>query len=247
MIEYLPLAALDEAILRTHVFPRMDRTFYWSDCWDPDYYVAVARSGFICISAEHPELGHVLIPEMQPSYAVLDWENLHASRNLRRVLRSQLIDEQQIELRITNPCDVVIQRLAEYHGESSWLYEPYVELIRALSQETRPDFAVHGVELWSKQSDELIAGELGYSVGATYTSLSGFCRPDDREWRNFGTLQQYLLAQALAERGYAFWNMGHVGMAYKFELGAKEVARGDFLERWFAARDECPERELGRT
>lgn len=244
MIEYLPREVLDEAILREYVFPRLDRTHYWSDLWDPAFYVAVARAGFICICIEHPELGHVLIPELQTSYAVLDWENLHASRNLRRIIGSGRLEEEQIELRVANPCEQVLARVVEYHGQSNWLHEPYLNLMRTLADDSAGDFALHGIELWSRQSDELIAGELGYTIGTTYTSLSGFCLPTERNWRSYGTLQQFLLAESLAERGYEFWNMGHVGMPYKLALGAKELTRGEFLDRWLVARDDAPAAEM---
>ena len=110
-----------------------------------------------------------------------------------------------------------------------------------ISDETPSDFVLHGVELWSCRSQQLIAGELGYTIGRTYTSLSGFHTPDrpgQRRWRNFGTLQSWLLAKRLEDRAYAFWNLGHPYMEYKLELGARVLERADFLQRWIAHRDE---------
>ena len=83
----------------------------------------------------------------------------------------------------------------------------------------------------------LVAGELGYTTGSVYTSLSGFCTRSDREWRHFGNLQLLLLAKALETRGYAFWNLGHPGMAYKRALGAQTLPRRKFLARWLEAID----------
>lgn len=231
---------LDEEVLRAHLYPRAETTLYWSDSWDPEFYVSLARAGFICIAAHHPELGSVLIAELQRSYAVLDWENLHCSRHLRRLMASRRLEEEDIELRVAETSDRVLERLAGYHGEESWLHGSYQALVRELSRSGDNHFAVHGVELWSRRRDELVAGELGYSIGGTYTSLSGFCSREDPRWRHFGTLQQVLLARGLEERGYAFWNMGHVSMRYKRELGARVVPRAAFLERWCAARDASP-------
>ena len=112
--------------------------------------------------------------------------------------------------------------------------------IRRLESGGSGDFAVHGVELWSRARDELISGELGYSIGSTYTSLSGFCQRDDPKWTHFGTLQQYWLAELLRDRGYAFWNMGHPSQAYKRAFGARILSRSEFLERWLAERDSAP-------
>ncbi|MCP5040843.1 MAG: GNAT family N-acetyltransferase [bacterium] len=244
MIEYLPHHALDEAILRARVYPRTDQTLYWSDSWDRDFYVATARAGFICISSRHPDIGPILVPELQESYAVLDWRDLHASRNLRRLMRSGRMEEEALELRVCDPRARVVPTIMEYHGETCWLHEPYHDLIDQLAESGNLAFALHGIELWSRKRDELIAGELGYSIGASYTSLSGFCRPNEREWRGFGTLQQFLFARTLEASGYHFWNMGHVDMPYKHALGARVVERQAFLERWFEARDAMPARRL---
>ena len=240
MIEYLPPVALDEAILRAHIYPRTEQTLFWSDSWDPAYYVAAARAGFISISVVHPEHGPILIPELQENYAILDWENLHRSRNLARIMRSGRMEEEELELRVANPCEHVLSEIMAYHGRSSWLHKPYLALMRELSNLSCTAFSLHGIELWSRKRAALIAGELGYSIGATYTSLSGFCSRSERRWRSFGTLQQYLFARVLEKRGYHFWNMGHVGMAYKHALGAEVVPREAFLERWIEARAEAP-------
>lgn len=231
---------LDEEVLRALIYPRTEKTIYWSDSWDPKFYVSLARAGFICISVRHPDFGPVLIAELQESYAVLDWKNLHYSRNLRRLMASGRLEEEGVELRVVDASDHVLERLADYHGEDSWIHEPYQSLVRELARSADKHFSVHGVELWSSRRDELVAGELGYSIGRTYTSLSGFCIREDRRWRHFGTLQQVLLAHALEERGYAFWNMGHISMPYKRALGARVVPRQAFLERWHAARDATP-------
>ena len=244
MIEYLSPAALEDEALLAALYPRLAHTDYWSDSWDPAFYVALARAGFISISVSHPEAGHVLLPQLQSSYSILDWENLHRSRNLRRLMASGRLEEEAVELRVGSAIGRVLDRLVDYHGGDKWISRAYQSLVRELARDGSNHFAVHGIELWSKRSDQLVAGELGYSIGKTYTSLSGFCMREDRRWKHFGTLQQVLLARALQARGYAFWNLGHVGMQYKQDLGARIVARLVFLERWCAARDATPAEPL---
>ena len=77
----------------------------------------------------------------------------------------------------------------------------------------------------------LIAGEIGYKIGKTYTSLSGFSKKD-KKYNNWGKLQMILLAKHLEENSFSFWNLGHPYMQYKFDLGAKLYSREDFLEKW---------------
>ncbi len=88
------------------------------------------------------------------------------------------------------------------------------------------------VELYDKRTKELIAGEIGYKINSTYTSLTGFSLKE-KIYNNWGKLQLVLLAQYLEKNNYSFWNLGHPYMQYKFDLGAKIYSREEFLEKWF--------------
>lgn len=242
----LPISyrALRGDILHGAIYPDLAQVYYWSENWDPDFYVALARAGFISISYDHPDYGPLLIPEMQKSYAVLDWDRLHLSRKLRKLMRSDRLAEADVELRFSQQTDRVVERLVAYHAPTTWLTEPYRELLKRLPKGFTQDFSIHAVELWSRTQDLLIAGELGYSLGRTYTSLSGFCARADPRWRHFGTLQQVMLATRLEACGYAFWNMGDPSPPYKTALGARILPRERFLERWLPARGQSPTRPL---
>ena len=240
-IHPISLIDLHEESLREVLYPNLERTFYWSDDWDADFYIALARAGFISISFRDAEHGTLLLPELQRRYAVLDWENLHVSSRIS----SGRLEEEGIELCVLSNHERVLDRVLGYHDRgSTWLTKPYCELLGRLPKGDQIDFALHGVELWSRKRNRLVAGEIGYTMGATYTSLSGFCTRPDPRWRGFGTLQMVLLAERLKERGFAFWNMGHPEQAYKRALGAKLVERKIFLKRWLDARDVQPDRPL---
>jgi Leu/Phe-tRNA-protein transferase len=237
---------LEEEVLHTHIYPDLEHEFYWDDSWDPTFYVDLARAGFISIAHPHPDVGPLLLPQIQTSYAVLDWENLHYSRNLRRLLRSDRLAREDIELRVGHSVERVLERIFAYH-EHRWILDPYAKLLRKLPTTDPARFAIHGIELWSRERDALVAGELGYTIGRTYTSLTGFCSRDDRELRHFGTLQMVLLAERLRDRGYAFWNLGHPDLPYKQAIGAQTVPRAEFLERWLASREGEPTAGLSGT
>ncbi len=242
-----PISPIDlqEKSLREVLYPNLEQSIYWSDDWDADFYIALARAGFISISFRDSEHGTLLLPELQRRYAVLDWENLHVSSRIRKLMRSGQLEEEGIELCVLSNHERVLERVLGYHGrESTWLTEPYCELLGRLPTGDQTDFALHGVELWSRKRNRLVAGEIGYTMGATYTSLSGFCTRPDPRWRGFGTLQMVLLAERLKGCGFAFWNMGHPEQAYKRALGAKLVERKIFLNRWLLARDAQPDRPL---
>jgi Leu/Phe-tRNA-protein transferase len=230
---------LTPSFLQTHLYPDLTHAAFWSPSWDPGFYIALAEAGFISISTERPNRGPILLTELQEEYAVLDWRNLHTSRHLGKLIRSGRLEEERIELRIAKDPKPVIRRLLDHHDEETWLTEPYVELLGRLPTDGAPGFTLHGIELWSRKRNLLIAGELGYTIGRTYTSLSGFHTPDtpkSRAWRHFGTLQMWMLANRLRDRGFAFWNMGHTCQAYKQALGAKILPRAKFLHRWLKAQ-----------
>jgi Leu/Phe-tRNA-protein transferase len=237
-------ADLDERTLWRLVYPNGSVTHYWTDLWDADFYVALARAGFISIAIRHPDHGDLLLPEIQRAYAVLDWPELRVSSHVRRLRESGRLEEDGVELRVSSDCHAVLGRLHEQH-ERCWLIEPYQALVHELAAAgPRAGLQMHAVELWSTRHERLVAGELGYSIGRTYTSLSGFCSPGDPVWNHFGSLQLVLLGERLRDAGYAFWNLGHPHMDYKLELGARVLDRAAFLERWLADRDEMPERPL---
>lgn len=212
-----------------------DRRYYWHGDWDPAFYAAQARAGCIAISADRGDR-RFLLPELQTAYAVLDWENLHVGRSLRRLFRSGALEAMGVELRFNPDPGPAMDGLEAVWGERSWLVKEYRAMIEALAIEPRSGLRPWGVELWARSADgsgpHLAAGELGYTIGGTYTSLSGFLRRERREWRGLGSVQLRLLAERLRDSGFAFWNLGHPHMQYKLDLGARILPRKEFLGRW---------------
>ena len=80
---------------------------------------------------------------------------------------------------------------------------------------------------------ELVAGEIGYSIGSVYTSLSGFSTRGTVE-AGSGHVQLVCLGKWLQRKGYSFWSMGHCyspEMDYKRQLGHRIYPRADFLAK----------------
>jgi hypothetical protein len=88
--------------------------------------------------------------------------------------------------------------------------------------------------VYIESEGNIVAGEIGYIIGKTYTSLSGFSSKQKKH-NNYGTAQLVLLAQYLQEQGFSFWNLGQPYMDYKLALGAKVYERKTFLERWLSS------------
>ena len=209
------------SILETLIYPNMYKNYYWSDDFSAENYVALARAGFISVTENY--MGEeFLIPEIQYKYALLDFENLHISKKVKKLLK-----ERTFILELSSELDEVYEAINALH-KSSWLTPKYLSMLKE-TQKLESSLKVHSVLL--KEDGKLVAGEIGYVLGQTYTSLSGFSNRE-KSHRNYGTVQLVLLAEYLEKNGFDFWNLGHPFMDYKLALGAKIYERKDFLKRW---------------
>lgn len=69
----------------------------------------------------------------------------------------------------------------------------------------------------------LVAAEIGYALGSSYASLSGFS-----DESGAGTVQLYALAGLLAELGVSLWDLG-MPLPYKTALGGRDYPREAYL------------------
>jgi len=191
-----------------------------------EFYIELARAGFISTTYD-TEDGLILLPELQYNYAILDFKNLHISKKVKK-----LMDESSYEFSINSRFNEVLEKFSSQH-KYNWLKEDYVELLKNLhvKSDEKSNFKIISVELVCKTSNELIAGEVGYIIEKTYTSLSGFSSRE-KKYANYGTLQLVLLSKYLENNGFEFWNLGHPHMEYKQRLGCVKHSRIEFLKRW---------------
>ena len=124
----------------------------------------------------------------------------------------------------------------ETHGDG-WLTPPLTKVFMELHA-GRSKRQVHfvSIELW--KDGVLVAGEIGYSSGASYASLSGFYRLSGA-----GTVQLAALAGILAESGFTIWDLG-MPIPYKSRLGGGPFLRHQFLPRVREAYHQSPGQAL---
>lgn len=90
---------------------------------------------------------------------------------------------------------------------------------------------LYSIEVWDVVTGELSAGELGYSVGSIYTSLTGFTSADGA-----GSVQLAALGVLLCQHGFETWDLG-MDLEYKQRMGAEKLDRPDFVSLVKASRE----------
>jgi len=234
--------------------------YYLTKTWEPSFYAKLCYRGFVCVSYKRHD-GCWLLPELQRHYSVITLQEslsldekcgtLHVSKNTRK--RSK-----KYNLKISQDFKAVWKGLEDLHKGSNWVIKEYQTLFMKLAEQdekedgvtigldkTKALFCPVSVELFDIQGN-LAAGEFGYTIGSTYTSLSGFS-VRERQFNGAGIVQLCVLARVLEKKGYRLWNMGHpykagktadkASMMYKKEIGANVVSRADFLSIWSKHRD----------
>jgi Leu/Phe-tRNA-protein transferase len=229
---------LNEEFAEKFMYPNMFEDYYIMNTWSASDYIEQAWLGMIAVSV-FDSTSHIyyFLPQLQRSYAVLDFSNMQIPRKVKQIFGTKDWLEGHFSYRFTlNPLPV-IQYINNEHKDC-WLKGPYVEIMKELShiQIHKHGFTLLAFELYKKE--QLLAGEIGYIFGSVYTSLSGFYCKNDLNHSGLGFLQLVLLGQRLQESGASFWNLGHPHMDYKHKLGAKTVSRLDFIKRWKLARTQ---------
>ena len=100
-------------------------------------YIALARAGFIATTID-VGLGDeflLLLPEIQSAYALLDWENLHASKSMQRWMKSEACLRHDYRLEIGYDLKAVLNGIWASHPDN-WMKGPYVGLLEELNEGT---------------------------------------------------------------------------------------------------------------
>ncbi len=217
---------LKDKIFLEYISSDINNNYYWSDDWSESFYMDLAHAGFISTSYESKD-ALVLLPELQFDYAILDFKNLHVSKKVRKLMK-----QNDYKFCINTRFDDVLQSIDAKH-KYNWLKGEYIELLKKLfrSNTQEKNFKIMSVEIVCKNTGELVSGEVGYVIGKTYTSLSGFSSKE-KQYTNYGNLQLVLLSKYLEKNGFSFWNLGHPHMEYKKRLGCEVYTREKFLKRW---------------
>lgn len=192
--------------------------------FEPSFIADVCRHGYIPMG-EMARGRQILLIKSHQQRCILDFENLHISRKLKRYARD-------LTLRINHNFKTCLQQTVNSH-DNNWLIKPLCDALTKIHDQEMFGVKLHSIEIYAGET--LIAGEIGYSTGAIYTSLSGF-----HTQNGSGSVQLAVLGRILSGSGFSFWDLG-MDMAYKKTLGAHLIGRQSFLKLWHQkAQDETP-------
>mmetsp|Transcript_5460 Transcript_5460/g.12448 ORF Transcript_5460/g.12448 Transcript_5460/m.12448 type:complete len:371 (+) Transcript_5460:172-1284(+) len=218
--------------------------FYVSRSFDPQLVVQLMAEGFLPIATK----GY-LLPKLHVERCVLQLNpqsNLHISKSTRK-------KSKRFVLSVNESFDKVVAGCHKQHG-TNWLYPPIVASFRAIHQRTidpnnggvnamimannsiQPQDTTpvrfYTVEVWNAETGALAGGELGYSVGGIYSSLTGFSNEDAA-----GSVQLVALGKLLTKCGFEYWDLG-MDLEYKRRLGAGMIRRAEFVSKVKRSRVE---------
>ena len=190
---------------------------------------SVMVEGFLPFAVEN-----VIMPKLHYERCVVSLpEAMHVTKNSKK--RSK-------KFRFTtNQCfDRVVEGCWKKWGSDCWLYPELVKLwkqimdagevysivdtpSRTVQNAPKAPVRFYSIEVWNEETGELAGGELGYTVGSIYTSITGFNTEN-----NAGSVQLSSLGRLLCTLGFTLWDLG-MGMDYKKSLGSHLMKRKAFV------------------
>ncbi|KAJ1570135.1 hypothetical protein HK096_005643 [Nowakowskiella sp. JEL0078] len=196
--------------------------------------------GFLPMASPYNDSDLLLLKLHHQRCLISPLSDIHYEKNLKRTSKKYFLS-------VDKDFDGVVEGCKKQHPDC-WLYPNLLkEFKRLFTDEKYGPVQFHSFELWKKHAPNmeptsnlrynsdlsstttnmeyiLVAGELGYSVGSCYTSLTGFATESGS-----GTVQLCSTGKLLANLGFQVWDLG-MEIAYKMRLGARNVERKDWLK-----------------
>ena len=185
---------------------------------DTEMVAEACRAG--CIPMAH-KIGdfEFLMIKLHHFRSVLQFPDLHTPRKTRSRSRG-------LRIAVDRDFSRCLGAVRDHYPPSMrWLTPRLCTVLDELHGQPRSGVSTHSIEVYDGAG--LVAGEIGYRIGAVYTSMSGFYLRSGS-----GTVQLVSLARILESSGFLFWDLG-IDVAYKRTIGAKLFPRAQFLALYY--------------
>lgn len=171
----------------------------------------------------------LLLPKLHERRCVVNPGDVHIGRKTRRRLKGGF------SLTVGEAWGGVVRGIQEHtfteEAGDCWLSDDLAAAwlgVNKLGGGQRWGVTFHSIELWHSETKELVAGEIGYTCGAVYSSLTGFTLKN--KYAGAGSVQLACLGRWLERSGIQLWDLG-MELDYKLELGGKCIPRADWVRR----------------
>lgn len=236
------LASYIPPYLRHYVRPHHG-DFCYTPMFHPTVIAQLMMEGFLPIAC-----ADFVLPKLHCQRCVIQpLQDMHVGKQVRK-------KSKRYYLTVNQNFDDVVEACRRQHGDHCWLYPSLVKAFKAIHKQTAtagsggyPTSTTQGqmvavrlysIEVWNVETGALAAGELGYTAGSIYTSLTGFSGEDSA-----GSIQLAALGKLLAQSGFTVWDLG-MEMDYKSALGSRLVPRDDFVRTVHADREQLSDVKL---
>lgn len=126
--------------------------YYVTSDWSPQFYRELAHEGFIAVQNND----EYLLPEIQRSYCVLEWPDLHIGRKTKRLWKqcggprgstppTGNGKEYSLHLRCNTDWERMLKRVEEYWGKNNWFSRRYAQTLQ------KSGLNCHTIELWRRR------------------------------------------------------------------------------------------------
>lgn len=210
---------------------RQPEDFAFGLSFDCEFVAKCARSGYLPMAIPISDTLAIFAPKLHQKRCLLDFDDLHIPKKTKKRAK-------RFHATVDAAFDFCLQQCCKQHGTHCWFYPRLIQAYRSIHDRNAKGgvhgVRMHSIEVWSEDG-KVVAGEVGYTVGSVYTSLSGF-----KLVGNSGSVQLACVTPILKRCGFTLWDLG-MCMEYKTNLGAKDVPRLAFLAKLRKARDasEC--------
>ena len=191
-------------------------------CFKPEFLRKLMYQGYLTMAIDS-QMGEVLLPKLHRDRSVVRFNDVPQPH------KSTIRKSKKFVFKMNTNFDEVCKGIVRQHGEN-WFYPRLIETFTEINHQNSTELVkMHSFEIYC--DDQLVAGEVGVSMGELYTSYSGFSGMDSA-----GTIQMMCMAKYLQQQGLIWWDLG-MHMEYKQAYGAKPIPRKDFLQIVKAHRD----------
>ncbi|HOJ50077.1 MAG TPA: hypothetical protein PKW55_04630 [Spirochaetota bacterium] len=194
---------------------------------DPKFYEYSLYAGFIpmyntinLIFKGKPWKKEYTLLKIHKKRAVLFFEDLVIHKTTKK-------KSQKYILTIDKDFNSVFEKTNSYHIKKNnfcWFSESLKNAISSLIKKSKKLASFHSIELWNKNTGEIVAGDIGVVIGSRYLSMTGFYSENGS-----GSVLLVFLGKVLQKLGIKAWDLG-MDLPYKRDLGAKLLQKNTFLE-----------------